>query len=157
MRYHLLSLPRHINYAFANLRPGTGEVFLSDEWADIQIRYGEPWDQPGHNLYGNFLQIFRLKKANRNLKVLLSIGGWTYSSSFHPVVISPTLRQKFVESSIKIMEDVGLDGLDIDYEYPETDAQAKGYVDLLNELRAGLDEHAAKKGADYRFLLTVRH
>ena len=89
--------------------------------------------------------------------MLLSIGGWTFSSSFHTVVVSPTLRQKFVESSIKIMEDVGLDGLDIDYEFPESDAEAKGYVDLLKELRAGLDEHAAKKGIDYRFLLTVRH
>jgi chitinase len=55
----------------------------------------------------------------------------------------------------KLLEDYGLDGLDVDYEYPQNPEQAQGYVDLLRELRHGLDEHARRKGADYRFLLTV--
>lgn len=87
--------------------------------------------------------------------MLLSIGGWTYSPSIHPVVINPALRAKFVESSVRLLEDYGLDGLDVDYEYPSDDAQARGYVDLLRELRIALDKHARNKGADYRFLLTV--
>lgn len=87
--------------------------------------------------------------------MLLSIGGWTYSPSIHPVVVNPTLRAKFVESSVRLLEDYGLDGLDVDYEYPSNDAQARGYVDLLRELRIALDKHAKAKGADYRFLLTV--
>jgi len=57
--------------------------------------------------------IYKLKKANRHLKVLLSIGGAMYSPSFHPVVVNPALRAKFVASSLKIMEDYGLDGLDV--------------------------------------------
>jgi len=85
----------------------------------------------------------------------LSIGGWTYSPSFHPVVINPAARAKFVQSAVQLLEDYGLDGLDVDYEYPSNDAQAKGYVDLLCELRAALDKHARDKGADYRFLLTI--
>lgn len=90
------------------------------------------------------------------MKVLVSIGGWTYSSSFHPIVVSPQLRSKFVASAVRLLEDHGLDGLDVDYEYPSNEAQARGYVDLLRELRAALDQHAQKKGANYRFLLTVR-
>lgn len=89
------------------------------------------------------------------MKVLLSIGGWTYSPTFHPIVVVPALRAKFVESSIKILEDYGLDGLDIDYEYPSNDEQARGYVALLQELRAALDKHAHDKGSPYKFLLTV--
>jgi chitinase len=46
--------------------------------------------------------------------------------------------------------------LDVDYEYPSNDAQARGYVELLRELRYALDAHAARKGTSYRFLLTVR-
>lgn len=46
--------------------------------------------------------------------------------------------------------------LDVDYEYPSNNEQAQGYVALLHELRHGLDQHARRKGADYRFLLTVR-
>lgn len=89
------------------------------------------------------------------MKVLLSIGGWTYSPKFHPVVVNPALRSKFVASSIRLLEDYGLDGLDIDYEYPQNDEQARGYVELLKELRHGLDAHAQRKGANYKFLLTV--
>ncbi|EKM80957.1 hypothetical protein AGABI1DRAFT_112662 [Agaricus bisporus var. burnettii JB137-S8] len=146
----------HILYAFANIKADTGEVFLSDLWADQDIHYpGDSWNDPGVNLYGNFKAIYQLKKQYRHLKVLLSIGGWTYSPSIHPVVVNPTLRAKFVESSVRLLEDYGLDGLDVDYEYPSNDAQARGYVDLLRELRIALDNHAKAKGADYRFLLTI--
>ncbi|KII92909.1 glycoside hydrolase family 18 protein [Plicaturopsis crispa FD-325 SS-3] len=146
----------HLLYAFANLKADTGEVVLSDDWADKDIHYpGDSWNDSGDNLYGNFKAIYNLKKANRHLKVLLSIGGWTYSPSFHPVVVSPALRAKFVESSVKLVEDYGLDGLDIDYEYPGNAAQAAGYVELLKELRQGLDAHARNRGYNYKFLLTI--
>jgi chitinase len=71
------------------------------------------------------------------------------------VVVSPAHRAEFVRSAVKLVEDYGLDGLDVDYEYPQNDAQARGYVDLLRELRVALDQHARHKHADYRFLLTV--
>ncbi|KAF8973279.1 glycoside hydrolase family 18 protein [Flammula alnicola] len=146
----------HILYAFANVKPDTGEVYLSDQWADQDIHYpGDSWNDVGTNLYGNFKAIYNLKKQNRHLKVLLSIGGWTYSPSFHPVVVNPTLRAKFVESSVKLLEDYGLDGLDVDYEYPTDNAQALGYVALLKEMRAALDRHASKKGSGCKFLLTI--
>jgi len=146
----------HILYAFANIRGDTGEVFLSDLWADQDIHYpGDSWNDVGTNLYGNLKAIYNLKKKHRHLKVLLSIGGWTYSPTFHPIVVSPAHRAKFVESSIKLLEDYGLDGLDVDYEYPSDDSQARGYVELLKELRHGLDQHARNKGADYKFLLTI--
>lgn len=146
----------HILYAFANIKGDTGEVFLSDTWADQEIHYADDsWNDSGKNLYGNFKALYKLKKQNRHLKVLLSIGGWTYSPTFHPVVISPALRSKFVASAIRILEDNGLDGLDIDYEYPQNDDQARGYVALLRELREGLDAHARRKGIDYKFVLTV--
>ena len=71
------------------------------------------------------------------------------------MVVSPAHRAEFVKSAVKLVEDYGLDGLDVDYEYPQNDAQATGYVHLLRDLRVALDEHARRKGADYRFLLTV--
>ena len=71
------------------------------------------------------------------------------------MIVSPAHRAEFVKSAVKLVEDYGLDGLDVDYEYPQNDAQATGYVSLLRELRAALDQHARHKRADYRFLLTV--
>ncbi|KAG6844561.1 hypothetical protein H0H87_005903 [Tephrocybe sp. NHM501043] len=146
----------HILYSFANLNADTGEVFLSDEWADKDIHYpGDSWNEAGNNLYGNLKAIYDIKKHNRHLKALLSIGGWTYSPTFHPIVVNPTLRANFVRSAVSILEDYGFDGLDVDYEYPSNDEQAKGYVVLLHDLRVALDKHAHEKGTNYKFLLTI--
>lgn len=138
------------------MRAETGEVILSDAWADKDIHYpGDSWNEPGCNLYGNLKAIFKLKQQNRHLKILLSIGGWTYSPSFHPVVINPQTRANFVNSAVKLLEDYGLDGLDVDYEYPSNPEQAVGYRELLRELRLALDQHAQNKNIQHRFLLTV--
>lgn len=138
------------------MRADTGEVFLSDVWADKDIHYpSDSWNDVGNNLYGNLKAIYKLKQQNRHLKVLLSIGGWTYSPSFHPVVINPQARYNFVQSAVRLLEDYGLDGLDVDYEYPSNHEQAAGYRELLRELRFALDEHAYSKGVHHKFLLTV--
>jgi GH18 family chitinase len=47
--------------------------------------------------------------------------------------------------------------LDIDYEYPGSPEQARGYVELLKELRQGLDAHAKSKGISYKYPLTVSY
>ena len=44
----------------------------------------------------------------------------------------------------------------MDYEYPRDYNEAKGYVDLLRELRHALDAHAHRKNLHYKYQLTVR-
>ncbi|KAG8682166.1 hypothetical protein FRC08_015146 [Ceratobasidium sp. 394] len=103
----------HILYAFADCDGSTGMAKLSDTYSDQQMHFdGDTWTETGNNLYGNFKQLYALKLKHRNIKVSLSIGGWTYSQAGHfDFVTSPTARATFVNSSIALMEDNGLDGM----------------------------------------------
>ena len=93
---------------------------------------------------------------NRNLKVTLSVGGWTYSQSGHfNFVTDATKRTTFVNSAIQLIEDYGFDGLDLDFEYPSSAAQGQGFADLLTSLRSAFDSNAAKKGDATTYSLTV--
>ncbi|KAH7108070.1 glycoside hydrolase superfamily [Auriculariales sp. MPI-PUGE-AT-0066] len=145
----------HILYAFADVSED-GSVVLSDKWADSDIHYAnDSWNDKGNNLYGNFKQMYLLKKKHRHLKLLLSIGGWTYSPKFHPIIVSSPRRAQFVKTAVQLLEDYGLDGLDVDYEYPQNPEQARGYTELLRDLRNALDEHSRQKGISYHYALTV--
>ncbi|KAI0300095.1 glycosyl hydrolases family 18-domain-containing protein [Multifurca ochricompacta] len=147
----------HIVYAFADVTPTTGSIFLTDSYADEQKHFpGDSWSEPGNNLYGCLKQLYLLKLAHRNLKVLLSVGGWTYSQDGHfSFVTSPSLRATFVSSAIQLIRDYGFDGIDIDFEYPSGTAQGQGFANLFTELRAALDTLAKTNGDTVPYQLTA--
>ncbi|KAL8288296.1 hypothetical protein RB597_000412 [Gaeumannomyces tritici] len=151
----------HVQYAFADIRED-GSVVSSDEWADTQKIFAGSSAPPGggggangtKDAYGMVEQLYRLKQQNRHLKVLLSVGGYTWSPKFEPVAADATKRATFVSTAVKLMGDWGMDGLDIDWEYPDTAAKNANSVSLLADLRKGLDDYAAQHAPGYRFTLS---
>ncbi|KAF3910915.1 Chitotriosidase-1 [Dactylellina cionopaga] len=139
----------HILFAFVKINPDSGEITLADPWADTDIHWDQPWDTPGTNLYGIFYQLYQLKKSNRKLKNLLSIGGWTYSQNgnFPNGANTPEKREKFASSAVEMVKNFGLDGIDLDWEYPKDATEAANFVDLLKRCREHLNALSAGYGA----------
>ncbi|KAF7419347.1 hypothetical protein PC9H_001934 [Pleurotus ostreatus] len=146
-----------ILYSFADVQPGSGAIVLTDSYADQEKHFPtDSWDEAGNNLYGCLKQLYLLKLKNRNLKVLLSIGGWTYSQSGHfSFVTSASSRATFVQNAVQLIEDYGFDGIDLDFEYPATAAEGQGFADLFTALRTAFDQLAARKGDATPYLLSA--
>lgn len=124
----------------------TGTVILSDKWADEQIVFeGDRWtDEAEKKLHGCFYQFNLLKKKHRQLKLYLSIGGYTFSANMAAAAADPAKRKQFAQSAAEHVLNLGLDGIDLDWEYADTDEKAQQYVDLLAAVRLELDSAALK-------------
>ncbi|KEY73411.1 hypothetical protein S7711_09992 [Stachybotrys chartarum IBT 7711] len=131
----------------------------SDPHADLERHYPtDSWEEDGMNAYGCVKQLYLLKKANRHLKVLLSIGGWEYSPTLSKAASTNTTRAAFASSAVNLITDWGFDGIDIDWEWhdpPPTQTDATNFVLLLQAVRAALDKASTRSCSNYRFLLTV--
>ncbi|KAK0641929.1 glycoside hydrolase family 18 protein [Cercophora newfieldiana] len=146
----------HVIYAFANITASTGEVFLAKPFVDTKQAYADDLPSPDNtNLRGALGQLYRLKSSHRHLKTLLSIGGPHFSRFFPAATSTAEKRSRFVASAVRLLADLGVDGIDLDWEYPTTKEEGGKYLLLLQELRRGLDAYSAKAAGGYHFLLTV--
>lgn len=181
----------HINYAFGNVAPdpalpGAPVTCQSgDSWAD----YEKPWLAgqsvdglavgAGQPLRGNFQQLRQLKLLNPKLRVLVSLGGWTWSAHFSNAALTEASRRVLAKSYVDLFikgllpqdapGDTGsaadvFDGIDIDWEYPgqcgnscepgvARPEDTRNFTLLLQEFRRQLDEAGRQRRRP--FLLTI--
>ncbi|KAI8632031.1 glycoside hydrolase superfamily [Xylariaceae sp. FL1651] len=145
----------HILYAFADIAPN-GTVLSSDPVADLDQLYPDDDARDrGRNAYGAVKQLYIHKKYNRNVKVLLSIGGGDYSPKFAAATSTEMGRQTFAKSAVQLVTDWGFDGIDVDWEYPTNEAERDNFVKLLAACRQAFDRYSLQNHLRYRFLVTV--
>ena len=92
--------------------------------------------------------IVSIRKSNPELKIVLSVGGWG-ADGFSQAARTKEGRERFAASALVIVKEYGLDGIDIDWEYPGTSlagiasdrSDKENYTLLLAELRKTLDAY----------------
>ncbi|GGS94191.1 chitinase [Planobispora rosea] len=190
----------HINYAFGNVDPvnltclhgvtkGTSsnpqDPNQGDGAGDADADYGRPMsaaqsvdgvgDTGWEKLRGNYNQLRKLKAKHPHLKVLISLGGWTYSKYFSDVAATDAARRKFVSSCIDVYIKGNLpvyngaggpgtaagifDGIDLDWEWPGAEGHPGNHVSpadkrnntlLIAEFRRQLDALTEETGKRYQ-------
>lgn len=128
----------HINYAFSNINDGKViEGFDNDD--------------------KNYKALNGLKNQNPKLKILSSVGGWTWSGNFSDAALTSESRQVFAKSAREFLVKHNLDGIDIDWEYPNLPGygnihrseDTRNFTLLMKELRRELDEQGEIDGKHY--------
>jgi len=75
-----------------------------------------------------------------NAKVSIAIGGWNdgNDSAFESLAGNPTARTNFVNNVVNFVSQYGLDGVDIDWEYPDPGASGNNYTALMQQLSTAM-------------------
>lgn len=115
----------HINYAFGH---------VTDTFDGVRI------DNPER-----LRSLADLKSKAPDLKVLLSVGGWG-SGRFCEMASDDARRGAFATDCRRVVDEFGLDGIDIDWEYPTSDAagissspaDTDNFTLLMRDLRKAL-------------------
>jgi len=140
----------HLQYAF--MRPESDGTIAGLGGTSAQKHlFPESW----HDDITTFGDI----SANTDVTCLISIGGWSDSENFSDVALDESSRQKFADECVRIVREAGVDGVDIDWEYPGggglpdntvRDGDQERYTKLIQACRDALDAAGAEDGQDYK-------
>lgn len=156
----------HINYAFAHV-DGANKISIGTPTAANNAATNMTWPgvagaemDPAFSYTGHFNLLNKYKKANPNVKTLISVGGWAEtggyfddsgarqdSGGFYRMTtnadgsINTAGINAFADSVVTFLRTYGFNGVDIDYEYPTSNNDAGNPLDFgqANARRAGLN------------------
>jgi chitinase len=79
-----------------------------------------------------------LKEKHPTLKLILSIGGGADSKTFDEITSNTTRLERMLSTARTLVDSLGMQGIDIDWEHPSNEIQAQQYTYLLARLRDAL-------------------
>lgn len=154
----------HINLAFSDLCwRGFGSGAAACQNAAVPLQQDYVFD--GEMIVGDptadlalFSQWAAIRDANPHLKLLVSVGGWSWSNNFSHMARTEETRRAFANSVVEFLRAYELDGIDIDWEYPVEGGEednSRGpedrdnFVLLTNAVREALDAAGSVDGKYY--------
>ena len=163
----------HLNFAFMDFN-ASGELIYCDKDAAT----GHPLGNAGvtyGDVNGGILNAFQVLKAeNPNLKIGVSLGGWSKSGDFSTIAANASTRAKFVENVMKFIKYTNMDFVDLDWEYPgdyrepdKTDntndegtpnaspQDKDNYILLLQDLKNALNKQGKELGKTYELSVAL--
>ncbi|XP_032795563.2 chitotriosidase-1 [Daphnia magna] len=114
----------HLVYAFADLDETTFKIKPNNPAVDIDQEF--------------YRKFTGLKSQNPSLKTMLAVGGVDDSNindKYSQLVASRENIDVFVGSVVSLLKEYGFDGLDMDWEYPKSDADKTGFINLMVALK----------------------
>lgn len=96
-------------------------------------RITDPSDLPNNGAgIGMYARVNNLKLIDPNLKTSLSFGGGDAGPiPFENMTATANRRSIFINSAIAFVRQYCFDGIDIDYEFPQNDADKQNFANLL--------------------------
>jgi GH18 family chitinase len=76
----------------------------------------------------------------KNVRVSIAVGGWGWDNEFEAMAAVPEARSAFVQNLVAVVDQYHLDGVDIDWEYPDQGQSAQNFLALMKELREAMPE-----------------
>ncbi|KAI5079182.1 hypothetical protein GOP47_0006853, partial [Adiantum capillus-veneris] len=143
-----------ISYAFVKVQ-ATGEIALSDPWADVQNPFNvggngvDPQNNPNAppedlGLFGQFKKL--LKDQGKQFNLMLALGGWTLSATFSDAFSTVEKRSAFVTSLTNFVTQYPIfNGISIDWEYLSDDG-----------VNYGKDGNSVRKEDGENFILVLQ-
>jgi chitinase len=163
----------HLNFAFLDF-DASGNLIFTDRDAAIGNPVGTPGATWGGLNAGVLVAFQDLRAQNPNLRIGISVGGWSKSNEFSPVAANPVIRAKFIDNLCKFVRYTNMDFVDLDWEYPgavrqpdkvdnkndegtllSTPQDKENFVTLLRELRAALDRQGVELDKTYELSVAL--
>jgi chitinase len=129
---YLYRTPGHINFS---LYTHLCHAFITAD-ADGRVRTNR--NVPSRDLTAQAHQA--------GVKVLISLGGWGWDEQFAAMMKNQQAEDRYVGAVIEMVDAFDYDGIDLDWEYPDTADEVVGFERLSRRFRRQLDELSEKKG-----------
>ncbi|KAF1752399.1 hypothetical protein GCK72_018954 [Caenorhabditis remanei] len=98
----------------------------------------------------------KARNVNSGVRVIFAVGGWDNSQYFSSVAADPVKRKTFIDSVASFIKHHQIDGVDLDWEYPDMNGKdKKNHVTLTRELREKFNEMAKANGRTDPYIITL--